>query len=362
MVRGYLPSPAPKDIIYAPIDLAIRLSEGLAERGHAVEYYGPEGTSVDVPIQTMGLRQLATNQHEFNEFVHKIEYHMHYVPAMWDFLLAREMFHRAREGYYDILHFHHPEVALPFAALYPDIPVVYTQHDPLYPWYCDVYSMYRTENQFFVTISDNQRRPRPNLPYAGTVYNGINLDNYEFSDTSNSHLLFVGRIVPDKGVREAVQVAVNSGSKLHIIGPVYPDHQAYFDEHVKPFLGSKIKYLGYVEGKKLAAHYKKAKALLFPIQWEEPFGLTMIEAMACGTPVLAFRRGSVPEVVKHKKTGYVVDTVDEMVAAVKKLDKIDRADCRARVEKYFTTEKMIDGYEKVYKAIIKEFKSKNKKD
>ncbi len=353
MVRGYMASPRPKDILYAPIDLAIDISEGLAERGHAVEYFGPEGTQLNTAIQTMGLRTLVDNQPDFVELLHKIDYQMHYVPAMWDMLLAKEMFRLAHEEKrFDLLHFHHPEAALPFASLYPDVPVVYTQHDPLYQYYCDMYSMYRTDSQYFVSISDSQRNPRPNLNYAATVYNGIKPEMFPYSKDHDDYLFISGRIVPEKGIREAVQVALETKQKLIIAGRLYPDNQPYFDEFIKPHLGDQIQFIDYIERDKIANYYKRAKAFLFPIQWEEPFGLAMIEAMACGTPVIAFRRGSVPEVIVDGKTGFIVDTIEEMAEAVGKIDTINRAACRKHVQMNFSVDKMVDNYEHVFEEVI----------
>jgi glycosyltransferase involved in cell wall biosynthesis len=137
---------------------------------------------------------------------------------------------------------------------------------------------------------------------------------------------------------------------------VAKDFQSYFDETVKPYLGEQIEYLGYIERDKLLPYYQDAKALLMPIQWEEPFGMNMIEAMACGTPVIAFRRGSIPEVVIDGKTGFIVDTFDEMVEAIKKIDTIDRNACREHVTRNFSTENMVDGYEKAFEKILKDFK------
>jgi glycosyltransferase involved in cell wall biosynthesis len=214
--------------------------------------------------------------------------------------------------------------------------------------------LYASPNQHYISISDNQRADAPDLPYAATVYNGIDTDLFAFSEEHDGYLLFTGRIVPEKGVKEAIQVAQQSGQRLLIIGPTYPEYQDYFDTQVKPHLNERVLYLGFMEREHLTKYYQMAKALLFPIQWEEPFGLAMVEAMACGTPVIALRRGSVPEIVKHNKTGFVVDSLAEMAASVDKLDKISRQDCRTHVEKYFSTEHMVDGYAKAFKKLLQE--------
>jgi hypothetical protein len=135
MVRGYLPAPRPKDIIYAPIDLAVSIAAGLAERGHDISFFGPQGTHIPgVKVYSRRLRALVHNQKEFTELVKDTEKLMHYVPELWDKRLACDMFRRAEKGDFDILHFHHPEVALSQAIRYPTVPVAYSIHDPIYPW------------------------------------------------------------------------------------------------------------------------------------------------------------------------------------------------------------------------------------
>lgn len=355
MVRGYLHSPRPSDIVYAPIDLAVALSEKLVERGHVVDYYGPNGTQMCAGVRTLNLRALAHNQKELGALFGNAEQMNHNYLGMWDAYLARDMFQRAHEGEYDLLHFHHTEIAIPFVGQYPDVPVIYTLHDPIFNWQREVLEMYQTQSQFFVSISKNQRVPAPDLPYIDTVYNGIDTNLFEFSEEHDDFLLAAGRIVPEKGIREAIQAAQATNNRLLIIGPVYPDSQEYFDQYIKPHLNEKILYLGFVEREQMVRYYQKAKALLMPVQWEEPFGLTMTEAMACGTPVIAFRRGSIPEVIVDGKTGFIVDSVADMALAIKKLDKIKAKNCRKLVEDKFSIDKMVDGYEAAYQKTLELF-------
>jgi len=145
MVRGYLPSPRPSDMIYAPIDLAVAIAEGLAQKGHRVDYYGPTGTELaHANVVTRNLRPLATNAAEFQAMLSEREQLNHYVPELWDNYLAEEMFERAKLGEYDVLHFHHPEVALSTARHYRDVPVVYTLHDPVFSWYKEIFELYQS--------------------------------------------------------------------------------------------------------------------------------------------------------------------------------------------------------------------------
>lgn len=354
MVRSYLPVPRPADMIYAPIDLAVATAEGLTQQGHEVDLFAPLGSSLrHARIESCNLRPLARNQAEMHKLLRNSEEVNHYIPGLWDNYMVDEMFERAVAGEYDLLHFHHPEVALAKARANPNIPVAYTLHDPVYNWYKEVFELYSSPNQHFISISNNQRRDAPDLPYAGTVYNGIDPDEFTFCDTAEDYLMITGRIVPEKGFKEAIQVAQQTGMRLFIIGPVYPDHQGYFDQYIKPHLNDKILYLGYMERDHLVKYYQKAKALLMPIQWEEPFGLTMIEAMACGTPVVALRRGSVPEVIKHGKTGFIVNSLGDMADALQKIDTIDRKACREYVELNFSNDRMVEAYKAVYEKILK---------
>ncbi len=363
MVRGYLPVPRAADMVYAPIDLAVATAEGLAERGHDVTFFAPNGTELNtkVKVETLNLRPLAHNHPEFKELLADTEKLTHYFLALWDKYLANEMLRQAEEGRFDILHFHHPEVALDAARQHSSVPIVYTLHDPVYDWYKELFELYQSPNQHFISISKNQRRDAPDLPYVATVYNGVDPQHWPVSTSPEDYLLFAGRIVAEKGIKEAIQVAKHTNHRLLIIGPTSPGaSQDYFDQYIKPHLDDQILYLGFVEREQLWRYFQKAKALLTPVQWEEPFGMTTIEAMASGTPVISLKRGAAPELIKHGKTGFVVESVAEMIEAVGKLDQIDRLACREHVKTHFSTSKMIDGYEAAYRKVLRAQTSKQK--
>ena len=357
MALGYVPVPRPNDMLYAPLDIAVAVAESIARRGHRVDFFAPLGSHFHgshVTVHDLRIRPLVHNQQEMTDLFRSADRYASGVPALWDERFASEMFARAERGVYDMLHFHHPEVALTLAKIHKRVPVVYTLHDPITRTHRELFELYQTPNQHFVSISLNQRRDAPDLNYIANVYNGIDTHNFSFSDSPEDYLLFVGRIVPDKGVREAIQVAKETGNRLLIIGQVYPDSQEYFNQYIKPSLNDRILYLSHIERSHLPKYYQKARALLTPVQWEEPFGLTTIEAMACGTPVISLRRGAAPEIIEDGKSGFIVDSIGEMVEAVQKIDQIKRHDCRTHVQDNFSIEKMIDGYEATYRHIIAE--------
>ncbi len=354
MVRGYLPVPQPSDLVYVPIDLALATANGLSQRGHHVDFYGPTGSELEhAHLRSRNLRPLIQNNEAFRDLLGTANERMnHYIPSLWDTYLAEDMFKLAQRGEYDLLHFHHPEVALPLARQYRSVPVVYTLNDPVYPWYKEVFELYNSPNQHFISISNNQRRDAPDLRYSATVYNGVDTDEFSFSAEHEDYLLYVGRIVPEKGIKEAVQIAEATDHRLLIIGPIPPNSQGYFDQYVKPYLNEKILYLGLIERNRLLPYYQNAKAFLAPLQWEEPFGVTIIEAMACGTPVIAIARGSMPEIIKDGKTGYLAASIGEMIEAIGKVNRIDRRACREHVKANFGLRQMIDGYERTYQQVL----------
>ncbi|TSC96531.1 MAG: group 1 glycosyl transferase [Parcubacteria group bacterium Athens1014_26] len=336
------------------MDIAVEVSEGLVKRGHKVDFYGPEGTKVKVTnIVSAGLKAL--NQPEGESIIKRQNVgnaEVNKIFNLWDQYLIAKMFAEAEKGNYDLLHIHPLDRALPLALSHPKVPVFYTLHDPIYPWRAEIFSMFSSPNQHYISISDAQRKPAPDLNYAATIYNGTDTDTFLFSEEHDNYLLFVGRLQPEKGVAEAVQVAKMTGEKLLIIGP--PVTGEYWDKKIAPYLGDKIQYLGFVPRQELFKYYQRAKATLVPIQWEEPFGLILTESMACGTPVIAFDRGSVSEIVVEGKTGFIIkdNNLEAMADAVKKIDKIKRIDCRRRVEQNFSIQRMIDHYEEVFLKTI----------
>ncbi|MGB4762236.1 MAG: glycosyltransferase family 4 protein [Candidatus Saccharimonas sp.] len=354
MVRGFLPTPPQNDIAYSPASVAKSLAEGLAARGHDITFFGPEGTTFQqssIVIETCGLQPTASSMAEFDEQVSTTDLFADYRFELYDGVMARQMFTRADAGEFDCVVFHHFESALTLAPLFPEIPVVFILHDVLDKKRKEVIEQNTSTNQHFISISNNQRRGLPDLNYAATIYNGIDTEKFELNEEAEDYLMISGRITPEKGVSEAVQVAIATKRRLLIAGSLSRQNFRYFDEEIKPYLDDKILYLGMLDHNQLVKYYSKAAVLLCPIQWDEPFGLSMAEANSCGTPVIAFNRGSVPEVVADGKSGFIVNNSAEMILAIEKLNKIKRKDCAKHARDHFSESIMVDAYEKILQDI-----------
>jgi len=221
-------------------------------------------------------------------------------------------------------------------------------HLPIFKEVADVLACYKKPN--VITISNNQRKNFKNVNYLDTVYNGINLSEFKFCEKPKNYFLFMGALGEHKNPKEAILAAKKAKVKLILAGG--KKREPYFSKEIKPLIDNKqIKYIGEVSDKKRIDLCKYAKGFIFPIKWQEPFGLVMAEAMACGTPVIAYPNGAVNEVVKNKKTGFIVKNVAGIVKAIKNIDKIERKECRKYVEENFTVEKMVDDYEKIIKKL-----------
>jgi glycosyltransferase involved in cell wall biosynthesis len=208
------------------------------------------------------------------------------------------------------------------------------------------------DDQPLVSISEFQRRPAPGARWVGNVHHGLPADLLRPIARSGEYLAVLGRISPEKGIDRAIEIAKKAGMPLKIAAKVDPADKEYFAQVIEPLLKqSHVEYIGEIDERAKQEFLGHAHALLFPIDWPEPFGLVMIEAMACGTPVVAFERGSVPEVIEDGKTGFVVTDVDEAVEAVTHLDEIDRDVCRAEFERRFTAERMATDYVSVYRSL-----------
>ncbi len=266
-------------------------------------------------------------------------------PKVAECLHISEIFERAAE--FDLIHNHFDFLPLTYSGLV-ETPVLTTIHGFSSPAIMPVYSKYNARGHY-VSISDSDRSP--DLDYIATIHHGIDVAQFPFCKDDGEYLLFFGRIHPDKGVHEAIQVAQKVGIKLVIAGII--QDRDYFAARVEPHIdGTTVEYLGSVGPDQRAGVLGHALALLHLISFDEPFGLSLIESMACGTPVIAFDRGSMPEIIRDGETGYLVEDIDGAINAVTAVRTIDRAICRADVEKHFTSTRMASDYVRIYQQIL----------
>ena len=263
---------------------------------------------------------------------------------VWEYRHLSHLF--AQADRFDLIHNQADFPAHAFSPLI-DTPMVTTIHGFSSDRILPMYAPYQ-DRVHYVAISDADRHP--DLRYAATIHHGIPLDDFRFDAGGSDDLLFFGRLHPDKGAAEAIAAARATGRALNLYGIV--QDQGYHDRSVAPALDDRIRYHGAVGGEARVAALGKARALLHLINFDEPFGLSVIEAMACGTPVIATRRGSMPELIEHGVTGFLVDTPEEAVAAIDRVGEIDRAACRRAVAERFSVARMADDYIALYRRIL----------
>ncbi len=312
------------------------LTEELVRRGHKVTLFASGDSQTSARLEAIYPRSL--REAKIKDL---------YGTNTWTLLnlgLAYEM-----QDEFDIIHDHLAPLSLPAANL-ATTPVVMTMHGP---FTVDNRKLFQTlRSPYVVTISESQMYSLPDLNHAGTVYNGLSMEEYPFGETMGDYLLFVGRISPEKGVHVAIDVAQQLDLPLILAAKVDPYDSAYFREYIEPHLSERIRWIGEVDEIERNKLLAGARCFLHPVTWREPFGLALIEAMACGCPVVAFDKGSIPEIIKTGETGYVVHDVETMIEAVRNIAAIDRAACRAHALRHFGASQMTDGYEAVYKKIL----------
>ena len=264
-------------------------------------------------------------------------------------LLIEEVFKRS--GEFDVIHFHCDYIHFPSLKCLK-VPAVTTMHGLIHrPDHLDLFRAFSEVE--LVSISKSQRRPIPDASWCGTVHHGMPPELHSFEARPEEYLLFLGRISPDKGIVRAIEIANLSKRPLKIAAKIYDEDLAYFEGRIKPLLNhEQVEFIGEVGGAVKNRLLGKAYGLLFPIEWEEPFGLVLIEALASGTPVIAWNRGAVPEIIENGVHGYVVDNVQQAVNAVRSLVHIRREVCRKRFEEKFISTQMAKNYVRIYRQQI----------
>jgi len=319
---------------YGPWELiASYITEGMVKKGHKVTLYATGDSLTHARLRWICPKPVSEN------------------PTLdvkvYQYLHTTLPFEEA--GAYDIIHNHYDAYPLVFSRLIKT-PLLTTIHGFSSPQISQIYQKYA--NTFLVSISFADRIHAPKLNYIANIYHGIPVEEYEFNENPKDYFCFIGRISPDKGVHFSVKLARKMGLKLKIAGLIDKPNQEFFDKEIKPYLNQKIQYIGLVDNQTKKDLLRNAAAFLHLNTYREGFGLTLVEAMASGTPVIGMNLGSIPEVIKDKKTGFVVSDIKEAEMAIRKIDKIQRKDCRKRVEKNFSLERMLDEYERVYQKII----------
>jgi glycosyltransferase involved in cell wall biosynthesis len=309
------------------------LTERLVELGHDVTLFASGDSRTSATLISPCPRSLRTDP----RCVDAVAHHMIQLDQVVE--LADD---------FDIIHFHSDYFHLPLSKNL-NLPSVTTLHGRLdIP---DLFSLYRRYAAApLVSISYAQRKPLPRAGWIGNVYHGYPLDLYKPRTQQGSYLAFLGRISPEKGPDRAIEIAIRAGMDLKIAAKIDRVDREYFEQKVKPLLKHPhIEFIGEINDREKSDFLGNAYAYLFPIDWPEPFGLSMIEAMACGTPTIAFRRGSVPELMCDGVTGFVVDDLEGALACIPRIPEVSRAACRACFEKRFTVDRMAAGYIDLYK-------------
>ncbi|MEK9165319.1 MAG: glycosyltransferase family 4 protein [Patescibacteria group bacterium] len=335
-------------IKYGGTELVVyNLAEGLHKNGHLVTVFATGDSKTSAKL----------------EYIHaKAGYRS---DISWDdkyfsLLHASYAFAKIQRGGFDLVHNHYGAWGAAFAKLL-DKPFVSTYHGDL------THSRKRAGFEFLkklfqntpmISISHSQARNTPfKINWVGNVYNGIDISKFDFNDKPKDYFVWMGRFTSDKGAVESILAAKQAGVRLIMAGKIdkfVPADVEYFNKKVRPLIdGDQIKYIGEISHLQKVKLLKNARGLIDAIKWNEPFGLVIIEAMVCGTPVIANGFGSVPEVVADQETGFICGSQKDIVKAIKNIDQIRRHKCRERVEKYFTAEKMTEDYERAYYKILK---------
>jgi len=341
---------------YGPWEqVACNLAQGLVELGHEVTLFAAGGSRSSAKVVETVPYALCTWPPAERNRARAYDRRTGLLEGPPDARVLEQLhiaacMERAAAGEFDVVHSHLHVHALVFGRLIR-CPLVSSLHGAA--WVRSAHPIFKAYKDLpFVSLSNAERQLLPELNYVATVYNGIPLDAFPFEPEKEEYLLFAGRLSPEKGPAEAIEVAQRSGRRLLIAGMVEPQYEDYYNARVKPHIdGRQVEYLGLLSQKELAPIYRKAAAVLFMINWCEPCSMVGIETQASGTPLIGTRFGYLPEIIIDQETGFLVDSVDDAVAAVGKLDAISPAACRRNVETRFSVRTMAQGYDAVYRSL-----------
>jgi glycosyltransferase involved in cell wall biosynthesis len=312
------------------------LTEELVRQGHEVTLFASGDSETNARLVAGCSRSLRLDKHCQNQLTHHL-------------VMLEHVFARAAD--FDIIHFHVDYMHFPLSRREP-ITHVTTLHGRLdIP---DLIPLYREFREMpVISISNGQRKPLLWANWQATIYHGLPADKYRFRAQQGSYLAFLGRISPEKRVDRAIEIATRVGMPLKIAAKIDPMDKDYFDLAIAPLLRNPlVEFVGEIGEREKDEFLGNAYALLFPIDWPEPFGLVMIEAMACGTPVIAYRGGAVPEIMEQTRTGFVVEALGDAVEAVHRVPQLSRKGCREVFEKRFTSTRMASDYVQVFERMI----------
>jgi glycosyltransferase involved in cell wall biosynthesis len=327
----WTPVPPP---LYGGIESVVHLlATGFQDAGHEVLLYATGDSTCPVPRAHV-LEE--AEGHRIGMAVPELRHLMHAYDEIQD---------------YDIIH-DHTVVGPVYSERFPELKIVTTNHGPFNDELADLYR--RVAHRVpLIAISHAQHKPVPDIPIARVIHHGVDVNQFPMGSGEGDYCLFLGRMSPDKGAARARAAASKAGARLRMAAKMRePWEHEYYRSEVEPHLDEEIQYLGEVSHEDKLDLLANARCLLVPIRWNEPFGMVMVEALACGTPVLAFSEGAAPEIVEDGKTGFLCHDEAEMAEAIGRVDELDRADCRAAVEGYFSAKRMVGEHLELFEEII----------
>lgn len=311
------------------------LTESLVQRGHDVTLFASGDSSTKAELVPVCLQALRLDNCQ-----EPLAYHIYSLETV-----ARMAHH------FDLIHFHCDYLSFPYGRRLR-VPHVSTLHGRLdIP---DLLPLYQEFHEIpLISISDAQRKPFPNANWISTVYHGLPNDLYKFTETPSRYLSFVGRISPEKRVDRAIKLAIRTEIPIKIAAKIDKTDEEYYLAKIKPLMKhSLVEYVGEISEEEKSRFLGNSLAMLFLVNWPEPFGLAMIEALACGTPVIAAHCGSVPEIIEHGVSGFIVDSFSQAIEAINRIESISRFKCRRAFERRFSIDRMVQDYERAYQKLV----------